>query len=83
MIDSLQALLIVVFVLVPGYVCDQTYRKIVGERTVDSAVQVMTAPFAAKQLIVRWPGGKLTTGDLPAGAREVTVDDAGKIIRQR
>lgn len=42
MIDSLQALIIVVFVLVPGYVCDRTYRKIVGERTVDSAVQVMT-----------------------------------------
>lgn len=42
MIDSLQALIIIVFVLVPGYVCDRTYRRIVGERTVDSAVQVMT-----------------------------------------
>jgi hypothetical protein len=42
MIDSLQALLIVVFVLVPGYLCDRTYRKIVGDRTADSAVQLMT-----------------------------------------
>ena len=49
----------------------------------DSAVPVMTAAFAAKQLVVRWPGGKSTTTELPAGAREVTVDDAGKIVRQR
>lgn len=49
----------------------------------DSAVPVLTAPFAAKQVVVRWPGGKSTTTDLPEGAREVTVNEAGKIIRQR
>ena len=49
----------------------------------DGVVQVMAAPFAATQLVVRWPGGKQTTSDLPAGAREVTVDEAGRIVRQR
>ncbi len=45
----------------------------------DSAVQVMAGAGPATQLQVRWPGGKLTTSDLPPGAREVTVDGAGNL----
>ena len=37
----------------------------------DSAVQVMAAPQPPTQLWVRWPGGRVTTSDIPAGAREV------------
>jgi enediyne biosynthesis protein E4 len=49
----------------------------------DSAVQVLAAPAARAQLQVRWPGGREVSTDLPAGAKEVTVDSAGKIIRSR
>lgn len=49
----------------------------------DSAVQVLTAPFVAKQIIVRWPGGKSTTTDLPEGAREVSIDEAGRVTARR
>jgi len=49
----------------------------------DSAVQVLAAPVSAKQLWVRWPGGKTTTTDLPSGLREVVVDVTGKIVRLR
>ncbi len=49
----------------------------------DGAAQVLTAPFSAKQLVVRWPGGKVTTTDLPVNVREVAVDETGKIVRQR
>jgi hypothetical protein len=49
----------------------------------DSAVQVMCAPQPPTQLSVRWPGGKITTTDLSAGLREVTVDPSGKIVRSR
>ncbi|MBI5387338.1 MAG: VCBS repeat-containing protein [Verrucomicrobia bacterium] len=45
----------------------------------DSAVQVLGAPFEPKQLQVRWPGGKATTSEVPAGAREITVDSAGQV----
>ena len=33
----------------------------------------------ARELWVRWPGGKVTTAAVPAGAREVAVDVTGKI----
>ncbi|MEI6297913.1 MAG: ASPIC/UnbV domain-containing protein, partial [bacterium] len=39
----------------------------------DSAVAVLGAGFDAKVLQVKWPGGKVTTNAIPAGAKEVTV----------
>ena len=49
----------------------------------DSAVQVLAAPGVPAQLQVRWPGGKTTVSDLPAGAREIEVDLEGnsQVIR--
>jgi hypothetical protein len=46
----------------------------------DSAVQVMSlSSGAATQIQVRWPGGKVTTNNVPAGAREIRVSADGKI----
>jgi hypothetical protein len=45
----------------------------------DSAVQVLALPEAATELWVHWPGGKTTTTALPAGAREVSINMAGKL----
>ncbi|MBI5387339.1 MAG: VCBS repeat-containing protein [Verrucomicrobia bacterium] len=45
----------------------------------DSVVPVLSAPFTPKQLQVRWPGGRTTTSELPAGAREITVDPSGAV----
>ena len=42
----------------------------------DSAVTVLAGPFPAK-IEVRWPGGKITTAEVPAGAKEITVEDSG------
>jgi hypothetical protein len=49
----------------------------------DSTVQVLGSPQEATQLQVRWPGGKVTTTELPRAAREVTVDVAGKILKSK
>ncbi|HUD47004.1 MAG TPA: VCBS repeat-containing protein [Candidatus Baltobacteraceae bacterium] len=45
----------------------------------DSVVQVMACPEIRTQIWIRWPGGKTTTGAVPAGAREITVDAEGKV----
>jgi hypothetical protein len=50
----------------------------------DSAVQVLTfplgtAPDAALEVHVRWPGGKVVTASVPAGAREVAVAFSGEV----
>jgi hypothetical protein len=45
----------------------------------DSPVQVMTMPTAPDSISVRWPGGKTTTGGIPAGAREILADYHGEI----
>jgi hypothetical protein len=45
----------------------------------DSAVQVMGCPEIPTQIWIRWPGGKTTTGDVSAGAREITVDTEGNV----
>jgi hypothetical protein len=45
----------------------------------DSAVQVMTVLEPNAQLRIRWPGGKETTGSIPEGAREVRLDQSGKM----
>jgi hypothetical protein len=49
----------------------------------DSAVQVMAVRQTPAQIRVRWPGGKVVTADVPAGAREISVDSDGKITAQR
>jgi hypothetical protein len=49
----------------------------------DSAVQVLGAAQPADKVMVRWPGGKVVTTEVPAGAREITVDAAGKILKSR
>jgi len=45
----------------------------------DSAIEVLSTPELPAELWVRWPGGRVTTSDIPKGAVEVSVDLAGKI----
>lgn len=47
----------------------------------DSAVQVMAlaGTAAANQLEVRWPGGKSVRAEIPAGAREISMDVDGRL----
>jgi len=47
----------------------------------DSAVQVMSLEGTEPptQIQVRWPGGKLTTNDLPIPAHEIRISDDGKV----
>jgi len=45
----------------------------------DSAVQVLSTPEVPTRLWVRWPGGKTNVADVPAGAREVSLDSSGKL----
>jgi hypothetical protein len=40
-------------------------------------------PEIPAQIWIRWPGGKTTTSDIPAAAREITVDTAGKAAMTR
>ena len=49
----------------------------------DSAVSVLSATFAAKQIRVRWPGGKETTSEIPTGAKEIVVDATGQVTARR
>ncbi len=44
----------------------------------DSQVIVLAEPAPATQIDVRWPGGKLTNVDLPAGACEIRISPEGK-----
>ena len=46
----------------------------------DSAVQVLASPEPPTQVRVRWPGGQEVTGAIPAGAREISVDRAGRVL---
>jgi hypothetical protein len=45
----------------------------------DSVVQVMGCPEPPTQIWVRWPGGKTTTSNIPAGAKEIVVDTEGMV----
>jgi hypothetical protein len=45
----------------------------------DSLVLVLGAPEAARQVAVRWPGGKSIQTKLPTDCREVSVDTEGNI----
>jgi hypothetical protein len=44
----------------------------------DSAVQVLSLSETPTHLWVRWPGGREQTVAVPAGAKEMVVDSAGK-----
>jgi hypothetical protein len=44
----------------------------------DSAVQVLGG-MAAEKLWVRWPGGAMTTNEIPKGAKAVVADPAGNL----
>lgn len=45
----------------------------------DSAVSVMGMPAPPSRIWVRWPGGKVVTGEIPKGAREISVDVQGGV----
>jgi hypothetical protein len=48
-----------------------------GHWSMDSAVQVMSRAAAPDKIQVHWPGGRRTVSEIPADAREITVDYAG------
>ncbi|PYJ96726.1 MAG: hypothetical protein DME23_19225 [Verrucomicrobia bacterium] len=49
----------------------------------DSAVQVLGTPESPTGIWIRWPGGKSTTGPVPAGAKEISVDEGGQVTVRR
>jgi len=49
----------------------------------DSPVMVLGTPAQPTQILVRWPGGRTTTADLPATAREVLIDFQGNVRQTR
>jgi len=44
-----------------------------------AGVQVMSMPEPPTHVWVRWPGGKTTLSQIPAGAKEITVDATGNV----
>ena len=48
----------------------------------ESAVQVL-APVANAKLSVRWPGGQVTTVDVPQNASEIVVAPGGLVSSAR
>ena len=49
----------------------------------DSAVAVLATQENPGSIVVRWPGGKVTTGAVPAGAREISVATDGSVTLLR
>jgi hypothetical protein len=49
----------------------------------DSAEQILSAPRQATALWVRWPGGKVTSVNLPPAAKEVQIHQSGEIRKMR
>jgi len=49
----------------------------------DSAVQVMATSEKPTRIRARWPGGKVTMSEIPAGAREIALGHDGTIERLR
>ena len=47
----------------------------------NSLVQVLATPEPATAVWVRWPGGRITTSAVPAGAREIQVQPDGQVGR--
>jgi hypothetical protein len=50
-----------------------------GYLSQDSAVQLLATQPGSTNLWVRWPGGKITSVQVPDGAREVSVDGEGRV----
>jgi hypothetical protein len=46
----------------------------------DSAVAVLSTPQPPTQIWVRWPGGQVTTSDIPKDAKEISVDHSGQLL---
>jgi hypothetical protein len=46
----------------------------------DSAVAVLSTPQPLTQIWVRWPGGQVTTSDIPKDAKEISVDHGGQLL---
>jgi hypothetical protein len=46
----------------------------------DSVVPVLGCPEAPTHLQVLWPGGKTVVSPIPAGSREVVVDEPGNVV---
>ena len=49
----------------------------------DSAVQVVCGSAPLEKIEIRWPGGRVTSSAVPAGARELTVDSLGAILSSK
>jgi hypothetical protein len=49
----------------------------------DSTVQVMACPEVPSGIWIRWPGGKTTTSPLPPEAKEISVDQTGRVTVNR
>jgi hypothetical protein len=49
----------------------------------DSAVQVLALPELSTRIWVRWPGGRTTTSEVPAGAKEIAINTSGAVKRVR
>jgi enediyne biosynthesis protein E4 len=45
----------------------------------NSPVQVMAAPATPTGIVIRWPGGQMTTSELPPGARDIRVHPTGAV----
>jgi hypothetical protein len=45
----------------------------------NSTVQVISRSANANTLVVRWPGGKVTTSAIPANMRDVVIESEGKV----
>ena len=43
-------------------------------------MQVMATPAAPTRVWVRWPGGKTTTTEVPAGAKEIIIGADGRLV---
>jgi enediyne biosynthesis protein E4 len=54
-----------------------------GYWSTDDPVQVMTLPEEPTSLWVRWPGGRVTTSDIPPHAKEIAVEMDGSVERVR
>jgi hypothetical protein len=54
-----------------------------GYLSQDSAIQVMATPAPPSSVVVRWPGGRVTTTEIPAGSAEIALDQAGTRLAAR
>jgi hypothetical protein len=45
----------------------------------NSAVSILARPKTEEKLVIRWPGGKITSTAIPLAAKEVVVDSSGSV----